>query len=103
MANNYSYHRGHKIEEITGIWFYVDTNEPVYMDKDRPCGKCGISNTKEGHDACLGTIPSKGPGHIMNACCGHGDTKTAYIQFNNGNTIRGEAVVKYINKEQHGT
>jgi len=33
--------------------------------------------TDEGHDGCLGTLP----GPIMNACCGHGNWKIAYIQY----------------------
>ncbi len=43
------------------------------------CDHCGLPDTPEGHDACLGTIPG-----AMNACCGHGDVKCAYIQYQAG-------------------
>ncbi len=43
---------------------------------DRPCGHCGLPNRSDGHDACLGVIPG-----AMNACCGHGNIKFAYIQY----------------------
>lgn len=91
-TNDYSYHRGHEIEEVNGTFYYVDTKTLVQKNKDRTCGKCNMDNTKEGHDACLGTIPGK----VMNACCGHGDDACAYIQFNNGYTIRGNDVFDYI-------
>lgn len=42
------------------------------------CGHCGLDATPEGHDGCLGTLP----GDVMNACCGHGNNDSAYIQFN---------------------
>jgi hypothetical protein len=33
----------------------------------------------------------------MNACCGHGHTAAAYVQFANNRCIRGEEAVKYFN------
>lgn len=41
------------------------------------CAKCMKGPTKEGHDGCLGTLS----GNIMNACCGHGNDRMAYIQY----------------------
>lgn len=41
------------------------------------CFKCKKGPTIEGHDGCLGTLQ----GSIMNACCGHGMEKMAYIQY----------------------
>lgn len=55
--------------------------------KKRSCGYCGKENIVKGHeeyDRCLGILPG-----VMNACCGHGNSKQAYIQFENGVTIRG--------------
>ena len=52
--------------------------------------KCGLSPTVEGHDGCLGTLLDK---QIMNACCGHGDDSYAYIQYWNGNIIRGNEAI----------
>lgn len=41
------------------------------------CDHCWLGPTPEGHDGCLGTLP----GPIMNACCGHGNSSQAYIQY----------------------
>lgn len=54
------------------------------------CVKCGKGPTKEGHDGCLGTLP----GPVMNACCGHGNTSQAYIQYWGGRRIAGEDAIK---------
>jgi hypothetical protein len=67
MATSYS--RGHPIrwDEASSVWRYADTGDVVEHAKPRPCVKCGLLPTPEGHDACLG--------HIANAhaaCCGHG-------------------------------
>lgn len=59
---------------------------------DKPCHHCGLRKTPEGHDGCLGTLPGEG---IMNACCGHGDTEDAYIQYWPGDRrIAGEEAVQ---------
>lgn len=78
--------RGHAIErDKTGQWIYTDTHQPTATTwQTRPCGHCGQPNTPEGHDACLGTLPG-----VVNACCGHGDTQLAYIQYANGTEQRG--------------
>lgn len=80
-------HRGHMMYVRKGVFYYSDTSQPVADNKDRPCGNCGKANTELGHDACLGTLG----GPIINACCGHGDDKSAYIQYTNGSIIRGHA------------
>jgi len=80
--------RGHEIVYQDDEWIFVDTKLPVSETwKDRPCGSCGLDNTPEGHDGCLGTLPG-----VMNACCGHGEPSHAYVQFEDGSTITGEAV-----------
>lgn len=70
--------RGHQIEKNeAGVWVYSDdktTTADNWMK--RPCGFCGLHNTPEGHDGCLGTLPG-----VKNACCGHGNPNEAYIQF----------------------
>ena len=58
------------------------------------CAKCDRPPTPEGHDGCLGTLP----GDIMNACCGHGNDKQAYIQYWSKPDIRGEEAVTEQNK-----
>ena len=80
-----SYYRGHKIFHVDGLWIYFDTLQPVRYNKNRSCGKCNQPKTTEGHDDCLGTLPG-----LMNACCGHGKTRDAYIQFLDGSTVQGK-------------
>lgn len=69
-------HRGHAIRLVGGVWLYSDTSQPVAENPDRVCGRCGVPNTPEGHDACIGTVPG-----AMNVCCGHGDPTAAYVQL----------------------
>tara|TARA_R110002095_G_scaffold4257_1_gene11514 strand:- start:5104 stop:5421 length:318 start_codon:yes stop_codon:yes gene_type:complete len=78
--------RGHAIcyNQDQGVWIYVDTGQPVEQWKNRPCGDCGLHNTPEGHDGCLGTLPG-----VRNACCGHGCVNEAFIQFDDGREDRG--------------
>lgn len=77
--------RGHDIEKINDEWCYSDdTTLTVTNWKTRPCGYCNKHNTLEGHDGCLGTLPN-----VMNACCGHGVSGEAYIQFDEGKIMRG--------------
>lgn len=85
-----SYLRGHKIELLNGAYVYSDTKEPT-IGNERDCGYCGLANTREGHDGCLGTLPN-----VMNACCGHGDVKQAYVQFDRNNAIYKDEAVRYI-------
>jgi len=49
------------------------------------CIKCHKGHTQEGHDGCLGTLP----GQVINACCGHGQGRNAYIQYRRGGIVRG--------------
>ena len=63
------------------------------------CGHCKIKRTIDGHDGCMGTLKN-----VMNACCGHGENKMAYVQFNhkdynkepNRIMLKGIDAVKYI-------
>lgn len=68
--------RGHAISYLGDAWVYDDTGRPVAEDPDRPCGHCGMANTPEGYDGCIGEIPG-----ATNACCGHGDPGDAYVQY----------------------
>ena len=84
-----SYLRGHPIISAGEHWVFEDTGEPTEETwKARPCGHCGRHDTPEGHDACLGTLPG-----VMNACCGHGMEREAYVQFLDGTDIRGRSAV----------
>lgn len=77
-------HRGHQMKLVLGRWRYADNGITVELDKNRQCGHCQLDNTPEGHDGCLGVLPK-----VMNACCGHGDAKDAYVQFNDGSNVHG--------------
>lgn len=59
----------------------------------RSCGHCGKSSTNEGHDGCLGTLSD-----VMNACCGHGESNDAYIQYWDDRIIRGDVALNEISK-----
>lgn len=84
MINERSSLRGHKIIENEGVFRFADTGEStVETWEQRPCGYCGLSNTIEGHDGCLGTLEG-----VVNACCGHGCVDDAYVQFCTGEVLR---------------
>lgn len=95
MAEGLSY-RGHKIELHEGVYVYSDTKQPVPGNVNRACGHCGLENTKEGHDGCLGTLP-----YVMNACCGHGNDSDAYVQGLDGYSVHGKdaRVIIYLLKQ----
>ena len=89
-----SHFRGNQIEFINNEFVYSDTKQPTAeTHKDRPCGNGGKMETKEGHDACLGTLPG-----VMNACCGHGILSEAFVQFMDGTGINGVDAIIMINK-----
>lgn len=82
-----SKHRGHDIyyDDNTG-WRYVEDGSLVSQNwLTKGCKHCGKSDTGKGHDGCLGTL--KGVG---NACCGHGFSDEAYVQFLDGSSVHGE-------------
>lgn len=85
-------YRGYKIywagedEFFRDIWKYADNNEVVeYSYNKRPCGYCGRHNTENDHDACIANLPG-----VRNACCGHGEIKDCYVQFDIDNAIYGQ-------------
>lgn len=75
--------RGHEIYTENGKdWFYSDDGSPTL--KHRPCRFCQKPNTEGDHDPCIANLP-----HVKNACCGHGEPESAYVQFMDGSAIRG--------------
>lgn len=93
--------RGHDIEYDSDgeQWVYADTREPTVGAAERPCGHCGIATTDDGHDGCIGELP----GPVRNACCGHGQTREAYIQYQDGARIAGShaiAVMEYVRRQR---
>lgn len=85
-----SHLRGHKIEFINNEWVYSDTKKPT-AGNPRDCGNCNKPDTKEGHDPCLGTLIG-----LRNACCGHGETDEAYVQFIDGKCVRGKDALNIV-------
>lgn len=84
--------RGHPIEHDGDQWRFVDTGEAtVTAWAKRPCGHCGLRNTADGHDGCLGTLPG-----VTNACCGHGNETDAYVQFDDGRRLSGPDAMSWI-------
>jgi len=61
------------------------------------CGHCGLKRTAEGYDGCIGELNTA---KVMNACCGHGEDRTAYVQFWNGERIAGKIAIEYIKKNK---
>ena len=57
------------------------------------CVHCGLGPTPEGHDGCLGTLPES---IVMNACCGHGEDRMAYVQHWDGQCVRGRQALAEI-------
>lgn len=61
-----SYDRGHRTQfDADGAERYSDSG--AIVDHKRACVRCKCLPTKDGHDACLGTLPN-----VAYACCGHG-------------------------------
>jgi hypothetical protein len=90
--------RGNETYCIDGEYFYCDDHKPVATTwKDKPCGICHLPFTPEGHDPCIGTLPG-----VMNACCGHGRTGDAYVQFSEYHIIAGNDALKYIGQHVNG-
>jgi len=86
--------RGHDILFVGGRWVFGDTLEDTESTwKQRPCGRCGLYSTPEGHDACLGTLPG-----VTNACCGHGNAGAAYIQYGDGRYVQGQHAIGRMKK-----
>lgn len=89
------YHRGHlmRFDDDRDTWIYVDTGRSVHNNRDRRCGFCGLANTLEGHDGCIGTVPG-----AVNACCGHGRADEAYVQYPD-RSIRGIDALKAMARD----
>lgn len=85
-----SHLRGHPIYFDGRRYRFCDNDIPtVGTWQARPCGHCGLRNTLEGHDGCIGELPG-----VRNACCGHGESDKAYIQYTDGTAVQGEEAVK---------
>ncbi len=86
---------GHEIYHDGKCWRLLSTGEKLYKPElasggqTLRCIKCLKMPTPEGHDGCLGTLL----GNVMNACCGHGDDRLAYVQYEDGSDIRGDDAI----------
>lgn len=81
-----SFYRGYPLGRKGEKFVVLTTGEPseTFPWAQRPCGHCGKVNTVEGYDGCIGTVP-----RAQKACCGHGQSESAYIQWDDGHTLRG--------------
>lgn len=87
--------RGYPIYLDGGAYRFADTGEPTAATyQDRPCGHCGLADSEEGHDGCLGTLTG-----VVNACCGHGLVDDAYVVLTGGDRLAGAEALAWI--EQH--
>jgi hypothetical protein len=85
-------HRGNEIIKVNGVFVYKDNLKPVSETwETKNCGHCNLPFTKEGHDGCIGILPS-----VLNACCGHGNINDAYVQFEDSSVIRGQKAIDHI-------
>ena len=87
--------RGYDCYVINEIWYYCDDLSETARGHREACGYCGLKDTIEGHDGCIGTLEG-----VRNACCGHGIAKDAYVQFPDSSDIRGKEALEYIEKEK---
>jgi hypothetical protein len=72
-------------------WRYEDDNSLVKETwKYRSCGRCGKQAASNDHDPCISNLPG-----VRNACCGHGDTSVAYVQFLDGTRKSGAAALQW--------
>ena len=87
-----SKYHGHDIYHDGYVWRYSDTDEILINSPNVECKNCNGLPTTEGHDKGLGTLSG-----VRNACCGHGDSEKAYIQFLDGFIVKGEDAVTIQN------
>ena len=86
--------RGHDMAcADDGLWRYTDTGQLVSAQPRRDCGHCGYGNTSKGHDACIGTLPG-----VLNACCGHGVDREAYVMLETGERMSGIQALKWAKR-----
>jgi len=86
-------HRGYEVKFHNGRLIYCDNAQSVEGDHRATCGFCGLHDTPEGHDGCLGTLPN-----VEEACCGHGDNRQAYVRYDDGSYHEGEDTLKLMLK-----
>jgi len=90
----YSHCHGYetRFDEDSEEWVYADDLSSI--SNERPCQRCGMLSTIDGHDACLANLPG-----VINACCGHGvldKDNYPYVMFVDKTTLRGEEAKKWI-------
>lgn len=91
------YLRGHPIRFDGEQWCYINDDSPTVGAAERPCGHCGRARSPEGHDGCLGTVPG-----VVNACCGHGEDRRAYVVLASGKRLGGTEAVTWLRAHAPG-
>ena len=89
--------RGYSIYQDSEGWMYEDGTRVDLCCQSKGCGHCGLADTLEGHDGCLGALSG-----VLNACCGHGIVQDAYVQLESGESLYGEEAVDYMSKIRKG-
>ena len=89
------YFRGHEIVKQGERYVYADNGESVADTwTQRPCGHCGLPNTPEGYDGCIGEVKD-----AINACYGHGNSEEAYVQYGDGRRVGGSEALEIFKCE----
>lgn len=57
---------------------------------DHPCKVCGLTAPQGEHDPCIKSLG----GNVTDACCGHGDEATAYVQYSDKPTVYGKEAIE---------
>lgn len=87
ISGHKAYCWGNYVGEPRNPWRYEDTDEIVPDVPTRPCPRCKLPPTAEGHDPCIANLPG-----VRFACCGHGVAgERGYIMFEDGRVIRFDA------------
>lgn len=76
----------------------VGTEQLRLNPYERRCRACGAIWQGFGPDPCLGFI-----GGVEGACCGHGDTRWAYVIFRSGARLDGRDAAAFFERRQPRT
>jgi len=81
-------------DESVKLWRYEDDDSLVRDNwRSRPCGHCGERFNEGGHDPCIANLPN-----AVNACCGHGEPREAYVVFEDGTELRGDDAIAFFGR-----
>ena len=82
--------RGNRVIYKDFEWVWEDDGSPVLLN-ERPCVRCLLPPTPEGHDACLGRLPG-----VKGACCGHGLEQPQIMKEDGGSRMNKGTVAMLV-------